>query len=138
MWNIKFPEEEKVQKLSDVDMKLLKYIEEKKSKKNTSNDNKKQSDINNKWAWKKKGPKLDKPWTKKFNKEAYNCYKWHKAWIIHGPNTTSGPNTCKLRLVEEAATNSSHQKSNQGNSITREEGQVHATQALMSNLDYSL
>ena len=49
MWNIKSPEEEKVialtekvQKLMDANLKLSKYLEDKKSKKNTSKDKKKE------------------------------------------------------------------------------------------------
>ena len=55
MWNIKSPEEEKVialtgkvQKLTDVNLKLSKYLEDKKSKKGTSKDKKKQTDKDSK------------------------------------------------------------------------------------------
>ena len=144
MWNIKSPEQvkvialtSKVQKLSDANLKLSKYLEEKKSKQNNSKVKKKQSEKDDKWAWAKKAPKPGKPWMKKFDKKTYNWCKWHKTWVIHDPNATSGPNVCKIRLAEESGTNPSLQNSEQETTNTREEGQVHVTQALVANLVHS-
>lgn len=74
MWNIKSPEQvkvialtSKVQKLSDTNLKLSKYLEEKKSKKNNSKVKKKQSEKDDKLAWEKTAPKPGKPWMKKFD-----------------------------------------------------------------------
>ena len=136
MWNIKSPEEEKVialagkiQKLSDANLKLSKCLEGRKKKNN---------DKNEKWAWKKKAPKSGKPWTKKVNNKTYHRCKWHKAWVIHDPNATSGPNACRLRLAEESGNDSSQVNQNQEGSNAREETQVQATQALVSDLVHSL
>ena len=142
MWNIKSLEEEKVialtgkvQKLSDANLKLSKYLE--KKKKNSDKDNKKSSDKDDKWAWKKKAPKSGKPWTKKVNEKTYHWCKWHKTWLVHDPNSTSGPNACRLRLAEESGNDSNQASSEQGASV-QEESQVHATQALVSDLVCSL
>ncbi len=64
--------------------------------KRTDKDSKSNDKNNYKWAWKNVPPKSGKPWTKKMNEKIYNWSKWHKTWVIHDSNTTSGPTTYKL------------------------------------------
>ena len=57
LWNVKSPEEEKVlaltgkvQKLSDANLKLLKFLDEKKTKKDKSNNNGTKEEKEEKWT----------------------------------------------------------------------------------------
>ena len=147
LWNTKSPEEErvivlteKVQKLSDANLKLSKFLTEKKDKKGKSADKggKSKDKTDDKWAWKKIPPKYGKPLKKKVNDKTYNWCKWHKAWVIHDPNATSGPTACKLRLSEGDNGNSSNPNSNNQLDSQDATDQVHATQALVTDLMNSL
>ena len=56
----------------------------------------------------------------------------------HDPNATLGPTACKLRLEEEGTNNPTPHSLEQPSSTSQDEGQVHATQALVSDLVHSL
>ena len=90
----------KVHTLSDGNLKLSKYLKEKKTGEKKDNGSK-----DHKWSRKKKIPKAGKAWTKKGNNKIYNWGKWHKARLIHEPSVMSGPNACKLRLAEDSGSN---------------------------------
>ena len=134
LWNTKSPEEEKVlaltskvQKLSDANLKLTKYLEDKKNKNTKKGSNKKgKEDKDEKWAWKKKPPKSGKPWTKKFNEKTYHWCKWHKAWVVHDPAT------CRLRAESETSNNANTSDSQDANDQSGT--QVQATQAIVTDL----
>ena len=147
LWNMKSPEEERVitltgkfQKLSDANLKLSKFLTEKKDKKGKSTDKggKSKDKADNKWAWKKTPPKHGKPLKKKVNDKTYNWCKWHMAWLIDDPNATSGPTACKLRLSEGNNRNLSNPISNDQSDYRDTTDQVHATQALVIDLMNSL
>ena len=145
LWNVKSPEEEKVlaltgkvQKLSDANLKLSKFLTEKKAKNNSNNKTKSTKDnkSDNKWAWKKVPPKLGKPWMKKVNEKTYRWCKWHNAWVIHDPNATSGPTACKLRVSQESGSDEStgNARGDTNNTKTTDTEQVHTTQVLVTDL----
>ena len=121
-------------------MKLSKFLTEQKDKKGKSADKggKTKDKTDNKWAWKKIPPKQGKPLKKKVNNKTYNWYKWHNAWFIHDPNATSGPTACKLRLLEGNNGNSSNPNSNDQLDSRGGHNQVHAIQALVTDLVNSL
>ena len=66
------------------------------------------------------------------NDKTYHWCKWHKAWVIHGQNVTSGIIVCKLRLTEESGYHNNNTIITQGKSDSSV--QVQATQALVSDL----
>ena len=143
LWNVKSPEEEKVlaltgkvQKLSDANLKLSKFLTEKKSKKNNTGKSKNTKDnkSDDKWAWKKVAPKAGKSWTKKVNDKTYHWCKWHKAWVIHDPNATAGPTACKLRLSQESGSEDLDTSTREEVATSTDNQQVHATQALVNDI----
>lgn len=117
----------KVQKLSDANLKLTRYLEEKKSKKTKKDSNKStKDDKEDKWAWKKKPPKSGKPWTKKLNEKTYHWCKWHKAWVVHDPTA------CRLRTGNTTSSNANTSEPEE--SSNNEGTQVQAMQAIVTDL----
>ena len=92
----------------------------------------------NKWTWKNVPPKSGNLLTKEMNDKVYNWCKWHKAWVIHDPQTTSGPTAYTLHLLE-----SNNNNTNAPNQLEPSPGpsgneQIQATLALVSDLMNSL
>ena len=112
----------KVQKLSDANLKLAKFLENKKEKENKGAKDKSKQD-NDKWAWKKIPPKQGKPTTKKVDNKTYHWCTHHKVWVVNNPS--------EYRLKPSDTTNPLRTNNS---AETEPPGRVQATQALVTDV----